>query len=155
MESAGALGAASAMARVRLTANTISAIGTTQLSRMLPGWLPDTDADDARNPATMCEQPMSAIVPAHRRLIWRFLARNTGDCHSAGSTDSRAYCSVNGTVNADMTAARTNAEPPRPKNTSASSSPWSPKTPMSAMTPNRTTPATSMIFQPPPVRTAS
>lgn len=86
MEAAGALGAASAIARVRLTANTISAIGTTQLSRMLPGWLPDTDADDASNPAMMCEQPMSAIAPAHKRLIWRFFARNTGDCHRAGST---------------------------------------------------------------------
>ena len=59
---------------------------------------------------------MTTLTPARSKLIALFLARNIGLSQYWRSIAYRAYCSVKGTVNAEIavTAARTCAAPPRP-----------------------------------------
>jgi hypothetical protein len=67
-------------------------------------------------PASRWPLAIARISTPHTALIRRLTDRNTGEPQYCRGTDSRAYCSVNGTVTteASMTAARANVAAPRP-----------------------------------------
>src|SRR6202020_3587439 len=82
---------------VRLPAQMIRMIGITQLKIVLPRRV-------SIAPAAMCDTIITRKTHPHSTVNWRLICLNRGVDQNSRATDSRAYCSVNGTNSSDENA---------------------------------------------------